>query len=147
MRHHSYTATKSSSLNRYEYNQHPPSTSDLLESLKLYDIPDRIYREPYYSNSSDVPRKTRTYADLTYHLKGKGVAHLEQWKNISSQAVPSLSSGSEVYLDSAALGGWEYASCPPSVKQTKWWLQTNKKFSSMSPRRLHSQVWVINKIQ
>ena len=145
VRHHSYAATKSSSLNRYEYDQHPPSTSDLLESLKLYDLPDRIYREPYYSNGSDVPRRARTYADRTYHLKGsKGVAHLEQWKNISShQEVPNLSPGSDVYLDSAALGGWEYASCPPSVKQTKWWLQANKKVSSVSPRRLDSQVWVI----
>ena len=123
VRHHSYAAMKSSSLNRYEYGQHPPSTSDLLESLKLYDLPDRIYQEPYYSNSSDVPRKARIYADLTYHLKGsKGVAHLEQWKSMSSdKAIPSLSPSSGVYLDSAALGGWEYASCPPSVKQTKWW--------------------------
>jgi len=142
IRHHSYSGLKASSINRYEYVQHPPSTSDLLESLQSYDLPDKIYREPYYSNNTDVPRKARTYAGLVYHLKGgRGVAHLEPWKGTSNpEEIPRLSLGADVYLDSATLGGWEYASCPPSVKQVKRWLQTRRKFSSASLRRF-SQVW------
>jgi len=142
MRHHSYSGLKASSINRYEYVQHPPSTSDLLESLQSYDLPDKIYREPYYSNSTDVPKKARTYAGLAYHLKdGGGVAHLEPWKSTSKpEEIPRLSLGADVHLDSATLGGWEYASCPPSVQQVKRWLPTRRKFSSAPPRRF-SQVW------
>lgn len=142
VRHHSYAGLKASSVNRYEYVQHPPSTSDLLESLQSYDLPDKIYQEPYYSNSTDVPRKARTYAGFAYHLKGNGgVAHLEPWKGASNrEEIPILSPGADVYLDSATLGGWEYASCPPSVKQVKRWLQTRRKVSSAS-LRLDSQVW------
>jgi len=141
VRHHSYAGLKASSINRYEHIQRPPSTSDLLESLQLHDLPDKIYREPYYSNSTDVPKKARTHAGLSYHLKcSGGVAHLEPWKSTSNREEIPLSLGADVYLDSATLGGWEYANCPPSVKQVKRWLQTRRKFSSASPRRLNSQV-------
>ncbi|KAF8629703.1 hypothetical protein AX15_003320 [Amanita polypyramis BW_CC] len=142
VRHHSYTAMKSSSLNRYEYGHPHPTTTDLLRTFESYNLPDRIYREPYYSDSSDAPRGVRAYAGLVYRPKGgPGVAYLEEWNGTSDNyEVQERLLHCNLYLESTGLGGWEYSSYPPNVKQTKKWLQMNKRLYSATARRLHSQI-------
>jgi DNA polymerase zeta len=138
----SNASVKSCNLNKYEYGCPPPTLSDLRESLEFYGLPQKIYRDPYYSNSSDVPRRVRTYAGIQFRLKGgQGIAHLEEWNCIpGSGAGTNQLVSSSVGLQLSGSGGWEYASCPPSVRQTKKWLRSNRKSSLPPVRRPRSQV-------
>ncbi|KAI0361627.1 hypothetical protein OH77DRAFT_1546215 [Trametes cingulata] len=102
----------------------PPSATQLVESTEQYGIPSKIYRDPYYSKESDAPERPREYAGLVFHLKGgDGVATLEEWKN--DESAPSVTGHPPQPLAGlgAGVGGWEYASTPPSVRQVRKWLK------------------------
>ncbi|KAK2461909.1 hypothetical protein APHAL10511_006372 [Amanita phalloides] len=135
----SYRATK---VKRYEYYQFPPSTFDLLKTLELNDLPDKIYREPYYSNSSDTPKRARIFAGLVYRLKGgQSTADLEEWRDAHSHdEVREYLAGGDVQLNPSGFGGWEYASSPPSVKQSRAWLQMNRSMPSVCKLQSRSQI-------
>ncbi|KAI0365248.1 hypothetical protein BV20DRAFT_1039013 [Pilatotrama ljubarskyi] len=108
--------------NVYVYASAPPSAAELVETIEQYGIPSKIYRDPYYSKESDAPERPREYAGLVFHLKGgEGVATLEEWK--SDESTPSIIGHPPQPLARAGVGGWEYASTPPSVKQVRKWLK------------------------
>ncbi|PFH54484.1 hypothetical protein AMATHDRAFT_134471 [Amanita thiersii Skay4041] len=136
LRHHTYTAIKSLNLNKYEYSVAPPSTSELLQSIESYRLPYMVYRDPYYSNASDVPNKPRTYAGLVYRLKGP--VDLDEWIKTSdwNQLSDVVSCGGS-RLDTYGLGGWEYASLPPSIKQINKWLLSHEARANTNRRRRH----------
>ncbi|EPQ60815.1 DNA/RNA polymerase, partial [Gloeophyllum trabeum ATCC 11539] len=103
----------------------PPSASTLLSTLDNYGLPAKIYRDPYYSNEADVPEKPREYAGLVYHLKGgEDVANLEEWQCGSSCDYPGLQKSDMPQFDRMGVGGWEYASSPPSRREVEKWLRT-----------------------
>ena len=89
------TSTLPSSKHLYQYVRPPPTSSELLSSMERYDVPSKIYRDPFYSNVSDVPEKPREYAGLVFHLKGNdNITDLEDWKGHDLKpwyvAMPSL---------------------------------------------------------
>jgi DNA polymerase zeta len=127
----SFPLSMNMNLNAYVYRSPPPPASELIGSLDQFNIPDKIYREAYYSNENDVPDKLREYAGLLYQLNGgEGVNALDEWDdgqphvatrnaNLTSKEydmVPGLLKG---------VGGWEYASYPPSCREAKKWLSTD----------------------
>jgi DNA polymerase zeta len=105
----------------YTYHLWPPTTAELLTMLDANNIPNQIYQDPSYSNEEDAPEHPREYAGLLYHLKGgTGIGVLEDW---AGHEVPTSHDHTVVYN---SIYGWEYASAPPSVKQTRQWLMSNK---------------------
>lgn len=120
-----YPGNSSSFNPSYVYANKPPSSSDLQSSIEDYDIPSKIYRNPYYSNEDDAPERPREYAGLVFHLKGgDGVASLEDWVNDFQGLF--ISDEKEIWPSDMAydgMYGWEYASRPPTRKQTIRWLK------------------------
>ena len=93
---------------------------ELLASMDACSVPNKLYQPPFYSNEEDAPEHPREYAGLVYHLKGgTGVGVLEEWVG-HAQANTSTTP-----LGNAEICGWEYAATPPSVRQTRIWLQSN----------------------
>ena len=111
--------------NTYIYGPPPPTAAELSASTDQYGIPSKIYRDPYYSKECDAPEKPREYAGLVFHLKsGEGISNLEEWKTDDSAL--SLRGAPARALDRTGVGGWEYASTPPSVRQVRKWLKEQK---------------------
>jgi DNA polymerase zeta len=133
---HPFTMNNTLNINGYLYSPPPPSTSDLLASLDDLNIPSKIYRSPYYSKESDAPERSREYAGLLYHLKGgEGLANLDDWDDgLQKGKAESLRA-----VNPAGVGGWEYASSPPSVKTVKTWLMFDNGKSSSGPKRSNPQ--------
>lgn len=120
----------------YEYRQPPPTTSELLTTLDVYDVPSMVYQAPFYSNEEDAPEHPREYAGLLYHLKGgTGIGILEDWVGHTQSNVADTS------FDSSGIYGWEYAATPPSVRQTKVWLEQATSEKSGPTSKTTSQVF------
>jgi len=118
--------------NQYTYTMVPPTASYLRESFEALGLPSKIYQPPYYSKDVDVPDSFKEYAGLVYRLKGgTGIAQLDEWSNSSFEHHSRLSKTSPpTYLESAGIGGWEYASEPPSVKDVRRSLQLDRNNAS-----------------
>ncbi|TBU65073.1 hypothetical protein BD310DRAFT_944016 [Dichomitus squalens] len=127
--------------NVYIYGCRPPTSAELVSSTDQYGIPSKIYRPPHYSKENDAPERPREYAGLVFHLKGgDGVGILEEWQ--SGEGVPSVSGEPARPLDPTGVGGWEYASAPPSVRQVRKWLkeQKGKTAARSAPTKNSSQI-------
>ena len=108
---------KATNTNRYIYSVSPPSVSDLKESFLNFGLPSKNYQTPYYSKDTDIPEMAKEYGGLTYRLKGgQGIATLAEWA--SSDEV-GQNPTSNLEFDSTGIGGWEYASHPPSVLEVR----------------------------
>lgn len=122
-------------ISTYEYRASPPTTAELLVTLDECGVPAKVYQDPFYSNGEDVPEHAREYAGLVYNLKGgTGIGHLEDWVGHKP------SGGGMRKLDNTGVYGWEYASAPPSVKQTRLWLETHQHDEAESKPKNSSQV-------
>jgi hypothetical protein len=124
----------------FVYARQPPLASELLSSMDTYGLPMKIYRNPYYSKASDAPERPREYAGLIYHLKGgNGLAVLEPWEDGTGMP-PKVTTRQ---LDSKGIGGWEFASTPPSVKVVRSWMECEgrKKDSQKNLFQQTSQVF------
>lgn len=133
------TASLSGGRNVYQYHLPPPTLRELLNSMERYDIPSKIYRNPYYSKEADAPEKPREYAGLVFHLKGgDGIGNLEEWQGHDSRPSRDASSSR---LDRTGVGGWEFASVPPSVREVRKWLRDEKnRLDHGQPHKNSSQV-------
>ena len=120
------SATLSSSQKSYVYAAAPPPTSELQGTINQFDLPDKIYRDPYYSNESDAPERPREYSGLLYNLKGgTGPGVLEEWDMTVERATGVAFGERSLSSYSHCITGWEYASCPPSIREVKKWLQSD----------------------
>lgn len=139
-----FSMSMASNANGYVYTPAPPSVSELLASLSEHSVQDKMYRDPYYSKESDAPERPREYAGLLYHLKGGvGLGILEDWDERHSSRTKETAPGTKgLAFDYARLGGWEYGSCPPSVREVKKWLRSDaaKQKTIAIPHKLRSQV-------
>lgn len=128
----------------YIYSLAPPSTPELFSSIDEYNIPSKIYTNPYYSRSSDAPERPREYAGLVFHLKGgDGLDTLEEWtvqSNESAWYTGGDESDQAARLDATGVSGWEYANCPPSPRQVRRWLITHPSDQPKSLPKQPSQV-------
>ena len=125
-------ASKSPHTRKFVYAIAPPTWKELEASFERYGIASKIYRDPYYSKESDAPDRSREYSGLVYHLRGEGLGMVEEW-HVGDQVVHGT--GLDRYarqLESSSLSGWEYASCPPSVREVKKWLCSDESQSKNS---------------
>ncbi|KAF8308894.1 hypothetical protein DL93DRAFT_2100396 [Clavulina sp. PMI_390] len=73
----------------FVYSLKPPSASALLETLPAYDLPSRVYRDPFYSDPADRPLKpVETAAGYSVVILGTGLSSLEHWDEAGSTVVP-----------------------------------------------------------
>ncbi|KAH9004030.1 hypothetical protein EDB86DRAFT_3062394 [Lactarius hatsudake] len=116
--------------NAFVYNITPPLASELLSSLESRGLPSKLYQDPYYSKAEDVPERPWEFAGLVYRLKkGDGLGVLEEWESASTQESSKKTPAEdwnvfEDRFDRTGVGGWEYASSPPSVREVRRWLKS-----------------------
>ncbi|KAH9049339.1 hypothetical protein EDB84DRAFT_1556197 [Lactarius hengduanensis] len=109
--------------NAFVYNITPPLASELLSSLESRGLPSKLYQDPYYSKAEDVPERPWEFGGLVYRLKkGDGLGVLEEWESASTQESSKTTPAEdwnvfEDRFDRTGVGGWEYASSPPSVRE------------------------------
>ncbi|KAL4267165.1 DNA polymerase [Pleurotus pulmonarius] len=124
----------------YAYAHPPPAKDDLLLTLAGYNIPNRIYRSPYYSHFDDAPSRPREYAGLVYRLKGgNGLDTLSDWENYAGLA-HDIGFAPGKTFDPSGIGGWEYAGFPPNKKIVQRWLIENPILPPPKPIVSHSQI-------
>ena len=123
------TQAKKNIKNAFIYAIAPPPASELLSSLESRGLPSKVYQDPHYSRAEDVPERPWEFAGLVYRLKkGDGLSALEKWEpssNIEPLAENVSAEDRNVFqdrFDRAGVGGWEYASAPPSVREVRRWL-------------------------
>lgn len=121
----------------YEYAFHPPAPLELLSSISDYDIPQKIYRDPHYSLTEDVPEHPMEYGGLVYALKNdNSLDTLGEWQNtwiFDRQGSPEISSTSVLPCC------WEYSGIPPSVRLTRQWLKRNNHYQNALVAKDQSQ--------
>ena len=111
-----FDTCKATNTNRYIYSVSPPSVSNLKESFESFGLPSKTYQAPYYSKDTDIPETAKEYGGLTYRLTGgQGIATLAEWA--SNDLVQNSTSNLEFHT--AGIGGWEYASHPPSMLEVR----------------------------
>jgi DNA polymerase zeta len=132
--------------NAFVYNIAPPLASELILSLESRGLPSKLYQDPYYSKAEDVPERPWEFAGLVYRLKkGDGLSVLEEWEPTSAQE--SLTTGTPVEdrnvfeerFDRIGVGGWEYASSPPSVREVRKWLTSAARAQLVEKPKSRSQ--------
>jgi DNA polymerase zeta len=135
---HAFRTIKVLNLNSYSYAHAPPKTLVLLEDFGD-SIPGIIYRPPHYSRTSDIPERPQEYAGLSHHFRGgQGICGLEDWGDSSGLKSTAFRPSD---IDPAEVGGWEYASGPPSMKEVNSWLASeNGKALESVKNRSRSQV-------
>jgi DNA polymerase zeta len=142
------------SINSFEYAVPAPSRGALLESMATLEVPSKIYRDPFFSNTQDVPDQPFEHGGRRFILKGGvDIGALEPWEDedepdtFPSSSPASVNSTGSADMDreplqSEGVYGWEYASMPPSRKQTEMWLKESKSqhLAELKRRRRQSQV-------
>ncbi len=132
--------------NAFIYAIAPPPASELLSSLESRGLPSKIYQDPHYSRAEDVPERPWEFAGLVYRLrKGDGLGVLEEWE--PSSTTEPLAKGAYVEdrnvfqdrFDRTGVGGWEYASAPPSVREVRRWLTSTTEARACEKPQARSQ--------
>ncbi|KAJ7487607.1 hypothetical protein B0H11DRAFT_2157036 [Mycena galericulata] len=119
---------KTINMNRYVYASAPPSISELLGPLlnSVDGIPYKIYRRPFFSNTSDVPTRPREYGGILHLLKGseESLENLNDWEEHDI----GFSSHKDVFVSPSMSysNGWEYSGTPPSIRQAKIYLASEE---------------------
>lgn len=95
----------------------PPDPSSLTNSFSAHGLPNKEYKDPFYSNSQDLPKRPREYAGQMFDLtRGVGMASLPPW---NANPVDGVTKQESI----KPFCGWEYAGWPPSKRSVKLWLQ------------------------
>jgi DNA polymerase zeta len=141
------TQAKKEIKNAFVYAITPPPASEFLSSLESRGLPSKIYQDPHYSRAKDVPERPWEFAGLVYRLKkGDGLSALEEWEPSSTTAPLATNDPAEdrnVFqdrFDRAGVGGWEYASTPPSVREVRRWLTSTTQALVSEKPQARSQV-------
>lgn len=98
-----------------------PAVSDLLSNLDKHDLPHKVYRDAYWSESSDMPSHPFEYAGRRYVHRGDENQFLPEFLTSTgtrSYAGPVLSTSNAI----TGFSRWEYALAPPSRKALNDWL-------------------------
>ncbi|GJJ09693.1 hypothetical protein Clacol_003917 [Clathrus columnatus] len=99
----------------YVYGFIPPDASSLTKSLSTHGLSSREYKDPFYSNSDDLPERPREYAGQLFDLtRGVGIAYLPSW-------IPNFVNEDNKKENIRA--GWEYTGWPPSKRNAGLWLK------------------------
>jgi hypothetical protein len=140
------TQAKKDIKNAFVYAIAPPPASELLSDLESRGLPSKVYQDPHYSRAEDVPERPWEFAGLVYHLKkGDGLGVLEEWESSSTKEPMMKTTAAEernVFedrFDRTGVGGWEYASAPPSVRDVRRWLKSTAQVRICKKSQAQSQ--------
>ena len=140
------TQAKKDIKNAFVYAIPPPPASELLSGLESYGLPSKIYQDPHYSKAEDVPERPWEFAGLVYHLKkGDGLSVFEEWEpssvveQLEKNALSEDRNVFEDWFDRTGVGGWEYASAPPSVREVRKWLTSTTRAQPCEKPKSRSQ--------
>ncbi|WAR54147.1 hypothetical protein PtB15_3B659 [Puccinia triticina] len=100
----------------YRYHASPPSTVELVNSLSDFDLPMKIYKDPFYSDPNDVPTRKREYAGRQYTILGSSLRYIKEFEHaIKSFGAPGLLSQKSI----PHIPRWEFATPPPKLSALK----------------------------
>lgn len=140
------TQAKKGIKNAFIYAISPPPASELLSSLEPRGLPSKIYQDPHYSTAEDVPERPWEFAGLVYRLKkGDGLSALEEWEPSLTTAILAKKAPVEDRnmfqdrFDRTGVGGWEFASAPPSMREVRRWLTSTTQARACEKPQVRSQ--------
>ncbi|OAD06266.1 hypothetical protein MUCCIDRAFT_9808, partial [Mucor lusitanicus CBS 277.49] len=92
------------------------------------DLPKQgvVYREPFYSNPSDVPHFPTVFAEKEFRLPTVGLAALKEFQSVHKTFIPE-----EAH---SAIKAWSPSQNPPSFKQVQDWVQTEE-YAKLKPKQ------------
>jgi hypothetical protein len=121
-------ASRSIGKNVFCYAFKPPSTLDLLTSVDHFEIPNKIYTRPHYSDKIDAPPNLKEFGGLIFDVPaGQGLETLEDWEESPSlyTGIPSV----EIQWNSSCMDigadAWEYAAAPPTYRNAQRWINSD----------------------
>jgi hypothetical protein len=136
----------------FEYALKAPSSAELQASIDPLAPRENLYRDPYYSNPSDIPEQGREFGGLYFELNGSnGVDSLPEWEVFEGDQAPSQSSQLSAMqredtsaivtsaLYSSGISSWEYAEAPPGRKEILRWIKKVKDEDLLERKRLAKQ--------
>ncbi|KAH7102034.1 hypothetical protein BKA62DRAFT_701193 [Auriculariales sp. MPI-PUGE-AT-0066] len=106
--------------NCFAYAEAPPSKRELFNTLEAHQLRHTIYRDPYYSNPTDAPRKVtqRDIDGLVFDLRAGSIGQWEDGLVWRDQAFE---------LEADGVHGWEFAGKPPPRMGTiRRWLKVEE---------------------
>ncbi|GAA5949875.1 hypothetical protein JCM3765_007720 [Sporobolomyces pararoseus] len=118
------------------YNRKAPTTAQLYESLNQNKQPHVIYKDPYYSNPKDVPRKDREFAGKSYSIDGDSIKFLKPFLHHGMSPFAALAQ-QQLKVSNPRIAGttkWEFSERPPSKKEMNEWLVKEGLLSNDKPR-------------
>jgi len=139
------TQAKKEIKNAFFYAVPPPPASELLSTLEYHGLPSKFYQDPHYSKAEDVPERPWEFAGLVYRLKkGDGLSVLEEWEPSTTElpeknTIPEDRYVFEDRFDKTGVGGWEYASAPPSTREVRRWLRSTTRAQLHAKPQAQSQ--------
>ncbi|KAH0536373.1 hypothetical protein FGG08_006747 [Glutinoglossum americanum] len=112
----------------------PPDGASLLSTMGDFELPQVIYRDPYYSNEKDVPDRPREYAGREFKLESDTAPFLPEFntggpfdstiERIGSRFDKTKEEKVLQYRRRACrLRSWEISEMPPSRGEVKEWLR------------------------
>ncbi|PLW35952.1 hypothetical protein PCASD_12701 [Puccinia coronata f. sp. avenae] len=111
----------------YRYHADSPSTDELMGSLSDFDLPMKVYKDPFYSDINDVPNRKREYAGRQYTLLGSSLKFMKQFDH----SFKSLMSPPLLLQNSCPnISRWEFANPPPKLSDLRKTLITKPTRSS-----------------
>ncbi|KAJ3125027.1 DNA polymerase zeta, partial [Nowakowskiella sp. JEL0407] len=104
--------------NTFTFIHKPPTKKELLTSLDKYNIPEMVYKKPYFSDPRDATAQPRIFAGREIKIP------------IENENLPMFCESSTVNADKLPPSGsiyktWIPSMNPPSRKSVKKWLSLN----------------------
>ena len=91
----------------FQYRERPPSSLELSSTIGNYGL-ETVYREPYFSNSKDLPSKPSIFAGREFKFKTDAVDYLKEFGDVQGN------------------GLWTSPSRPPSAKEVRVWFNKDR---------------------
>jgi DNA polymerase zeta len=136
----------------FEYALKAPSSAELQASVDPLAPRENLYKDPYYSNPSDIPEQGREFGGLYFELNGgNGVDSLPEWgvseedqapfqsSQLSAKQREDTSAIATSALYSSGISSWEYAEAPPGRKEILRWIKKVKHEDLLERKRLAKQ--------
>lgn len=100
----------------WTFGDPPPSLRQVVETMADYGLDTVEYREPFYSDPTDIPPVPKLFAGRQFKVKGNGVADIPQFES----ELPAAATGwlkSKAFELARSQTGWEFAAPPPTLRQ------------------------------
>ncbi|RXK35490.1 hypothetical protein M231_07268 [Tremella mesenterica] len=102
----------------WTYSRLPPSRAFVKNTMEEHGVHSIIYREPFYSNPTDVPSRAKLFAGRMFTLRGNGLRELEEFHSMLPTGKRWLKTLRKVVRSEY---GWEYGLPPPSKREVVKW--------------------------